>query len=267
MRIKDVYDRDLHLSFAEVAQDLELVRNIQIRLKDYGLGGIVDGWYGSSTASALATFIHSWNKSDAEMNREIAELLIEKSGLGPNPPAPRNLGVSPAVVRAILNCPLSDAQTYLPALLSALHERGILDKLTLIAVIATIGVETGGFRPIHEYGGTAYFTRMYEGRDDLGNTQQGDGAKYHGRGFIQLTGRANYRHFGNNLGVDLEGNPDMALEPKTSARVLALYFWERNVDDAARAQEWRRLRTRVSQGYNGLEHFLDLVEKAKARIL
>lgn len=267
MRIKDVYDRDLHLSFAEVAQDQELVRNIQARLKDYGLGGIVDGWYGSSTASALATFIHSWNKSDAEMNREIAELLIEKSGLGPNVPPARNLGVSPAVVKAILNCPLSDAQTYLPEVLLALDKRGILDKLTLIGAIATIGVETGGFRPIHEHGGTAYFTRMYEGRDDLGNTERGDGAKYHGRGFIQLTGRANYRRYGNQLGVDLEGNPDLALEPKTSARVLAIYFWERNVDDAARAQDWNLVRYRVNGGYNGLAPFLNYVQRAKARIL
>ena len=48
-------------------------------------------------------------------------------------------------------------------MLGGLEEKKILDKLTLIAAIATMGVETGGFRPIDEYGDSKYFTKMYEG--------------------------------------------------------------------------------------------------------
>ncbi|NEO91601.1 MAG: DUF4231 domain-containing protein, partial [Moorea sp. SIO3G5] len=43
-------------------------------------------------------------------------------------------------------------------MLAGLEEKKILDKLTLIAAIATIGVETGGFRPMDEYGNSKYFT-------------------------------------------------------------------------------------------------------------
>lgn len=88
-------------------------------------------------------------------------------------------------------------------------------------VLATALHETGKtMEPIHEKGGTAYFTRHYEGRKDLGNTQKGDGAKYHGRGFVQITGRRNYRDWSRRLGVDLLGIPDLALNPVHAGRII-----------------------------------------------
>lgn len=78
MRIRDIYNQALHL-LPKWLKNPELVRNIQIRLEGYGLAvGQVDGLYGSATASALSTFVHSWNVLDEEMNRDIAALLIEK---------------------------------------------------------------------------------------------------------------------------------------------------------------------------------------------
>lgn len=51
----------------------------------------------------------------------------------------------------------------------------------------------------------------YEGRvRSLGNTHKGDGVKYKGRGLIQVTGRANYRHVGNELHLLLVSHPEMA---------------------------------------------------------
>jgi predicted chitinase len=263
MRIKDVYDKDLHLSFDKVAQDRELVNNIQLRLKGYGYSiGTTDGLYGSLTATALADFINSWGESDAEMNKKVAQLLIEKAG--------RNGGMpelaTPGLVSTILDCPLSDAETYLPRVLSALREQGILDRLTLIATIATIGVETGGFRPINEFGSRQYFIDNYEERADLGNDQLGDGPLYHGRGFIQVTGRANYREFGNKLGVNLESDPELALDPTVSARVLARYFFDREVDIAANAQNWQLVRKKVNGGLNGFDDFMFYVNRALVRL-
>ena len=137
----------------------------------------------------------------------------------------------------------------------------------MIATIATIGTEVGSFAPIHEYGDNAYFTRMYEGRKDLGNIYPGDGAKYHGRGFIQLTGRHNYQKYGNALGVDLVNNPDLALNPTVSARILALYFKERGVASAAERQDWTGVRKAVNGGLNGWDRFISLVNKSKQYIV
>jgi predicted chitinase len=263
MRIKDIFDGDLHLPFAKVALDRELVANIQVRLKGFGYSiGKSDGLYGSLTATALADFIHSWGESDNEMNKKIAQLLIEKSGRNGSMPEL----ATPGLVSAILQCPLSDAETFLPGVLSALREQSILDRLTLIATIATIGVETGGFRPIHEFGSRQRFIDLYEGREDLGNVKPGDGPLYHGRGFIQLTGRANYREFGNKLGVNLEDDPELALDPIVSARVLVRYFFDRKVDLAANAQDWELVRKKVNGGLNGFDDFMFYVNRALVRI-
>lgn len=63
---------------------------------------------------------------------------------------------------------------------------------------------------------------VYAGR--MGNTRPGDGYRYRGRGWLQLTGRANYRRFGTLLGTDLEGAPDRAAEPGTAWRIAAAYL-------------------------------------------
>ena len=138
-----------------------------------------------------------------------------------------------------------------------------------IAAAATVVTEVGrGFEPINEFGDDDYFTRMYEGRADLGNTRPGDGARYHGRGYIQLTGRANYRTFGKRIGVPLEEHPHLALAPSTAAQVLVDYFGERDVDDAARAGNWELVRAegqRRAQRLAGLQGGRHGVEAAPVR--
>ena len=95
-------------------------------------------------------------------------------------------------------------------------------------VLATAYHETAHtMQPVDEIGGTAYFFRMYD-KDGhrpqvaarLGNSEPGDGARFHGRGYPQLTGRRNYSRAGRALGVDLIENPDLASDPEVSARIL-----------------------------------------------
>lgn len=145
-----------------------------------------------------------------------------------------------------------------------LEERGLTSKAAVIAVLATIGVEVGSFAPINEYGGDAYFTQMYEGRSDLGNTQPGDGARYHGRGFVQLTGRSNYRTYGQRLGIDLEGNPKLALDPGVSVAVLVDYFVTHGIAAFAEAGDWKAVRRRVNGGLNGWTDFWGYVHALEA---
>jgi putative chitinase len=82
-------------------------------------------------------------------------------------------------------------------------------------------------QPVHEKGGDAYFHRKYDigGANpakarELGNLSPGDGVKYAGRGYVQLTGKANYRKAEAALGVPLVANPDLAMKADVAAKIL-----------------------------------------------
>jgi putative chitinase len=94
--------------------------------------------------------------------------------------------------------------------------------------LATSFHETAStMQPIKEYGGEKYFHRMYDvsgARPQLcianGNNCAGDGAKYFGRGYVQLTWKNNYKRAGDKCGVDLVARPDLALRPDIAATIL-----------------------------------------------
>lgn len=104
----------------------------------------------------------------------------------------------------------------------------------LAYALATAYHETAHtMEPISEYGGSKYFTRMYDitgSRPELakkmGNTTPGDGPKYHGRGFVQLTWKSNYIKAGNKLGIDLVNDPDKAKDTEIAAKIMALGMME-----------------------------------------
>lgn len=169
----------------------------------------------------------------------------------------RNIRITAEQIVAATNCPLSNVSLYWPEIADALEAGGCGQKLVQVGAIATIATEVWSFKPVLEKADGS----GYEGRLDLGNTEQGDGQRYKGRGFIQLTGRGNYRFYGEQLGVDLIGNPDRALEPRTSARILVAYFKNKGIPQACQLYQWRRVRKLVNGGLNGYERFIGVVEK------
>jgi len=102
--------------------------------------------------------------------------------------------------------------------------------------------------------------KVYSGR--MGNTEDGDGWKYHGRGLIQLTGKDNYERCGSSMGVDLVGNPDRLLDPEYAA-LSAGWFWNKHgLNELADAQEHGIITKRINGGTIGLEDRIAKTTKA-----
>ncbi|MGA0555428.1 glycoside hydrolase family 19 protein [Larkinella sp. VNQ87] len=98
------------------------------------------------------------------------------------------------------------------------------DRRQLAYCLATFKWETAHtMEPIDEFGTTERFNRLYGPETKvgkmLGNTQPGDGARFKGRGYVQLTGRSNYRRAGAFTNVDLIENPDLAKRPELAYRI------------------------------------------------
>lgn len=110
----------------------------------------------------------------------------------------------------------------LEVLLDAIEADSDMEDLRWVSyALATIFHECAQrWKPVKEFGGDDYL-RRYEGRKDLGNTQKGDGVKFAGRGFVQITGRANYQKFSDILDVDLIGDPDLALRSDIAYAILS----------------------------------------------
>lgn len=89
---------------------------------------------------------------------------------------------------------------------------------------------------------------MYGGR--MGNDEPGDGYKFHGRGYMQLTGKDNYRAAGEALSLDLVKHPELAAEPENAARI-ALWYWDSRVPQSAR-EDVAKATHAINGGENGL---------------
>jgi predicted chitinase len=94
----------------------------------------------------------------------------------------------------------------------------------------------------------------YEFRDDLGNTQKGDGERFKGRGYWPITGRINYYDTGKKIGVDLITDPEKALEPQIAAMVLVQLLDDQDIKKLLiDTNNLDSVRRRVNGGSNGLE--------------
>ena len=148
---------------------------------------------------------------------------------------------------------IKDPEIHASALEDARKTSSVTTARRLCHFLGQIFVETGGFaimeenlnykdparldgifsavhgsedaRALIRRGPEAIANRVYANRIGNGDEASGDGWRYRGSGYKQLTGRANYREIGGIVNLDLEGNPELAREPKTAASV-AFAFWD-----------------------------------------
>ena len=139
---------------------------------------------------------------------------------------------------------------------TAAKEAG-LEGAELAAFMAQVAHESDSFKTATEYASG----QAYEGRKDLGNVQAGDGKKYKGRGYIQLTGRDNYKKAGDALGLDLVNNPSLAEKPENAA-AISVWFWKTKVKpQVPDFMDVERVTKVVNGGFNGLDERLDYFDK------
>ena len=124
-------------------------------------------------------------------------------------------------------------------------------------ILATAWHETAfTMQPIHERGQVSYFDKYEPGTKigrDLGNTLKGDGYRFRGRGYVQLTGRRNYAKAGAALHIDLVGNPDKALEPATAAKIIVFGM----------SEGWFTAKKLGSQSYVEMRRIVNGADKAE----
>ena len=140
---------------------------------------------------------------------------------------------------------------------------GILENsLRLIHFLAQLAHESGNFKYMEEIASGA----AYEGRKDLGNTQAGDGKRFKGRGPIQLTGRANYRRYGQQLGIDFENNPEIVALPSVGLLVACKFWSDNDLNVVADRDDVTTITRRINGGLNGLQDRKDKLKLIKSML-
>ncbi len=108
------------------------------------------------------------------------------------------------------------ARDSVPLILDECKASGVVNKKQIAYILATAQHESHLGRWMEEFASGW----LYEGLANLGNTESGDGPKYKGRGFVQLTGRRNYTFWTSRLGIDLVNRPEKAKEFPVAAKIL-----------------------------------------------
>ena len=104
--------------------------------------------------------------------------------------------------------------------------------------------------------------KVYGGRADLGNKEDGDGFKFHGRGCIQLTGRDLYERCGEAIGADLINQPQLLVEPHYAAMSAAWFWNKKGLNALADSKDYDTMTKRINGGLIGLDDRKAKIAKA-----
>ncbi|RDU97540.1 peptidoglycan-binding protein [Trinickia dinghuensis] len=260
------------------------VATLQRQLLAHGYSpGACDGIFGAHTYDAVLAFQRSAGlKADGVVGSQTEAALQSEPAkaapatavprpIDPKPladPAPPTVSVSDIPVDVVASMfpdtPLANIQTHLPSVLLALQAARQTALPLILTALATIRAETGDFAPLEEQtsqfntspGGRAF--DLYDHRQDLGNLGPTDGCTFKGRGFVQLTGRANYTRFGPLVGEpDLVSEPELACDPDVAASLLAAFLKAHASEIGAALQrgDFAAARRAVNGGTHGLAQF------------
>ena len=254
------------------------VLEIQKKLQQQNLlNGNLDGDFGSKTKAAIMQFQEQANLIvDGIAGPKVLEALGLQFNRFKREAATQFFTVK-VVSDIFIGAPVSNITKYLPKVLEALEERDLDDRDMILMALATIRAESARFEPndegIHKYNtdlpdGEPF--ALYDLRTDIGNNAVGDGAKYKGRGFIQLTGKINYQEYGERIGVGdrLLNNPELANDPKIAADVLAQFLKQKEgqIRVALHQGDFARARQSVNGGQHGLESFTAAMNTGRSLI-
>lgn len=229
-----------------------------------------DGCVGPTTMAALqsSAAVAGANVSAATATASVAATAATSSS---------SITVTAAeVAKMFPGVPIKNIETNLPFVLDALNAAGLGDKNMILMALATIRAETGNFTPLSEFqskfntapGGAPF--GLYDNRRDLGNQGPPDGANFKGRGYIQLTGRANYQVHGAAIGLgnQLITNPALANQPDIAAKLLASFLKskESKIRSALARNDLKTARKLVNGGSHGLDQFTQAFNTGKASI-
>ncbi|MGB8691339.1 MAG: peptidoglycan-binding protein [Microcoleus sp.] len=217
--------------------DVEILQRL---LKDWGLlpkDAKIDGLFGSVTKAAVEQFqrmrpaarskfvpggLQVTGKVDRNTWAELLKVKPEEIAIVSRTPKIWDMpGGFPSVDR-ILDIAQSPseirpfAKKNLPLILNQCLDNGVIDRGQIAYVFATAEHESLFGRLMMELADGW----DYEGSQDLGNTEPGDGPRFKGRGFVQITGRLNYQIWSEKLGINLIDNPEKAALPEIAAIIL-----------------------------------------------
>jgi putative chitinase len=234
--------------------------------------GPIDGRFGAATEAALVAFQRAHELlADGVCGPVTWAMLIEGR---PGKPASVLARVDVEFTAQLFPfTALDPIARNLPHVKAGLEVAGLVDKPMVLVALATIRAESEGFEPVDEAisrfntspGGRPF--DLYDHRADLGNEGPPDGERFKGRGFVQLTGRANYERTSRRLGLAdrLLREPELANEPATAGAILASFLAERQlaIKEALLEGDLRRARRLINGGLHGFERFRDAYRRGE----